>query len=226
MSDTTVPTPGQAAGTAPGSAPVPEQSVTTPAGEGTETPGQEGAEGKFITREEAAKLREDILNQARSYSDKGRVRVERAVEAVTYSVANLRALGQEITPDQEKAFQDAAVRKAMTEPEPVPAGQQPPQAEPQGPIDPEILAIQKDTGIELYDGDPELAAIDRSRGRRKFYQSIESACSAKKTRLASPTEPIQPISPASRVPAGGGPSSPNQSGRDYLQEAHKRTSHT
>jgi hypothetical protein len=216
---------GQAVGTAPGSAPVPDQPVT-PAGEGNEPTGQEEAKKGFITREEAEALRLEIINEARSYSDKGRVRVENAVKEVTNSVAALRNLGQAITPEQEKSLRDAAVQKAMIEPEPAPAGQAP-QAEPQGQVDPNILEIQKDKGIELFDGDPELALIDRTKSQLKFYKSVEAACEAKKARLASaPKEPIQPISPAARVPAGGGPSSPERTGRDYLQEAHKQTNHT
>ena len=201
MSEPTVSTPGQVAGTTPGSAPVPAQPAT-PAGNGTETAGQEGAESQYLTREEANKLREDILNESRSYSDKGRIRVEKAVQAATNSIAELRALGREITPAEEKELLAAATQKAMTTPEPAPDGTQPSQTAPQGQPDPEILAIQREAGVELYDGDPELDKLDRTHGIRKFYASVEVAANAKKARLAS--QPID-INPAARLPAVGSP---------------------
>jgi hypothetical protein len=49
--------------------------------------------------------------------------------------------------------------------------------------DPEIVAIQRDAGVDIYDQDPEVEMIDGSHGRRKFYESIEKAASAKRARL-------------------------------------------
>jgi hypothetical protein len=222
MSDTTVPTPGQAAGTAPGSAPAPAQSVT-PAGNGVETTGQNGATEGYITRAEAEKLRQDIINEARSYSDKGRVRVENAVKEVTNSVASLRNLGQAITPEQEKSLRDAAIQKAMIEPEPVLDGSAP-QAGPQEGIDPELLVIQRDAGIELFDGDPELAVLDRSGGAHKFYKSVEAALSAKKARLASQPPNPNPDVLSSRLPPSGSPAPViAASAQDYWSKAYKKT---
>lgn len=226
MSEPTVPTPGQVVGTTPESTPVPNQPVTTPVGAEKETPGQEGEKSEFLTHAEAARLKDEIISKAYSYADRGRDRALNAVKEVTNSVASLRGLGQAITPEQEKSLKDAAIQKVMTEPEPAPDGQAP-QAEPQGQVDPSILDIQREKAIELFDNDPEVATLDRSHGAHKFYRSVEAACEAKKTRLAASAEPIQPISPSARVPGGGGgPSSPEHSGRDYLQEAHKQTSHT
>jgi len=221
MSETTVPTPGQAEGTAPGSAPVPPLPVT-PGSEGTEAAGQEGAKEGYLTREEAKALEERVLNQARSYSDKGRVRVENAVKDVTNAIATFRQTGQQITPEQEKAMKDAAIQKAMTEPEPAPAGDQPPQAAPQGQIDPEVLAIQTEMGVALAEGDPELAQVDRAHGIRKFYSSVTAACEAKKTRLAS--QPIEPAgTAASRLPpAGSAATVVAKNAQQYWDKAYKK----
>jgi hypothetical protein len=49
--------------------------------------------------------------------------------------------------------------------------------------DPEIVAIQKEAGVDIYDQDPEVSMIDGSHGRRKFYESVEKAASAKRARL-------------------------------------------
>lgn len=44
------------------------------------TPGQaDQAQPQYLTRQEAEKLAQDILNQIRSYVDKGRVRAEKAI---------------------------------------------------------------------------------------------------------------------------------------------------
>jgi hypothetical protein len=230
MSNESTLTPGQAVGTAPGSDPVPDQSATTPAGEGNESASQEGVKGEFLTRAEAEAMialgKQEAIAAAYTRVDQSEKRAKTAVQEVRKAVEVSNAAGHQIAPEVAKQMEQTAVQKAMTEPEPAPAGQAP-QAEPQGQVDPNILEIQKDKGIELFDGDPELALIDRTKSQLKFYKSVEAACEAKKARLASaPKEPIQPISPAARVPAGGGPSSPERTGRDYLQEAHKQTNHT
>ena len=191
MSDETVLPSGQVVGTTPGEAPV----IQEPAG-------QEEVKPEFLTRAEAATLEAKILNEARSYADKGRVRVEKAVSAVTEAVAVMRQHGQEISPEQEKALTAEATRKAMVEPEPTPVTGQPAQAgQAQGQADPEILAIQTEKGVQLFDGDPEVAMIDRTKGLRKFYASLENALEAKKQRLASQPQ-LQNI-PASRLPVLG-----------------------
>jgi hypothetical protein len=183
-------TPGQVAPVTPGEAPA----------QSAEPTGQEGAKPEFLTRAEAEKLREDILKETRSYADKGRVRVEKAVSEVTKAVETLRAHGQVVTPEQEKALKDEATRKAITEPEPQAA----PQGQPQ--VDPEIVTIQKNAGVDLYDGDPELATLDRDHGILAFYKSVEAAALAKKARLASTPEPTNPNP---RLPPAGSPPSGN-----------------
>ena len=72
----TSPTPRPAEETAPGSTP-------------EEPTGSEGAKPSYITRAEAAKLEEDILNQVRSYSDKGRARAEKALQELIQEVAQM-----------------------------------------------------------------------------------------------------------------------------------------
>jgi hypothetical protein len=186
-------TSGQVAGTTQGTAPAPQ---------GAEQTSQQEAKPEFLTRAEAEALKAEILNQARSYADKGRVRVEKSVQAVTNSIAQMRSLGKEITPAEEKQLIATATQKAMTEPDPEPAGTSP-QGEPQVQIDPRIMAFQQAAGVELYDGDPELTTLDRSHTEKEFFVSLQKALTAKATRLAaSPNEP-EPSNPAARLPASG-----------------------
>ena len=76
--------------------------------------------------------------------------------------------------------------------------------------DPEIVAIQKQAGVDIYDQDPEVQMIDGNHGRRNFYASIEKAASAKRARLNG--------EPDERVP---------ETGRAYdawTRKLHKPTS--
>jgi hypothetical protein len=93
--------------------------------------------------------------------------------------------------------------------------------ESQGGIDPELTVIQRESGVDLFDSDPEISSIDRSHGKLGFYKSVEQACQKKLERQASENQPDSPASPSSRVPGQGRTSSPSKSGRDYLEESHR-----
>lgn len=226
MSPEQTPTPGQPAGT--GQAINPPTAAPTA---GTESGGQGGVKGEIPTRAEVEAMVEGAEKRAIAAAykriDQGRERVDKAVKAVADSVALLRASGKEITPAEEKTLKDAAAQKAANEPEPppTPEGQLPPQAE--GPTivsDPEILAIQQEHGVELYDGDPELSMLKRDKGMRAWYKSIEDAVIAKKTRQASQPENL--TNPASRsAPVGNPPMgiTPEMSAHDaWSRVEHKK----
>jgi hypothetical protein len=120
--------------------------------------------------------------------------------------------------------QDTPEGQKFTEPEYSGQGSQ---AEPPMQIDPVFVEIMQESGIELFDGDPELATLDWTQGKHKLCKSIEAACEAKKARLTSTTkEPIQPNLPAAHKPANGGSSGSEKKGYDYLRGAHERTSRT
>jgi hypothetical protein len=68
--------------------PVTKQSVT-PAGKVKEMTSQKEAKPVFITHEEAERWAQDILDQVRSYSDKGRARTEKTILELTQKIANL-----------------------------------------------------------------------------------------------------------------------------------------
>jgi len=187
---------GQPAGTGEGESPAPES--------GAELTGQKEAEGKYLTRAEAAALEERLLNQSRSYADKGRVRLQKELDSVSAYIEQAKILGKEVSPAEQKTLRDAAVQRSLIDAEP-PTEPQTPGAQPQVQLDPEIARIENTVGVHLYDGDPELSKIDRTQGLTEFYTSVKAAAAAKKARLSSSNP--EPSSPSSRVPAEGTPSS-------------------
>jgi len=74
------------------------------------------------------------------------------------------------------------------------------QADQQQPqVDPELLAIQKEAGAELLDGDPEISSLIYDKGSYAFYKSVEAAAEAKKQRLA-PLAPLPDETPTTQLP--------------------------
>lgn len=202
-----------------------EQPSGTPVGEPQQQASQQEADKTPISRAEALKMQQETLRQAQSYADKGRVRVEKAVASTQAAIDQMRNLGQQVTPDQEKTLLETAARKAMTEPEaepqaqPVQAGSGQPAAA--DPIMSEVLKMQKDAGVELFDTDPEVAKIVRNEGLAAYFKSVEAALAAKKARTSK--QPNQPAAEGFHSAVSGSASeAPVSSAHEAWKKAYKK----
>lgn len=210
---------------------------TTPAAQVDATTGQAPAttepvsqEPKFLTLEEAEAWKSDILNQAKSYSDKGRVALKKQVDAVEATIKNAEKFGAPIPPEVQATMREKARQVAENEPlddEPVPPEVTPEQAQKTAQeLYAHDLKMQGKYDVpEFEHNDPEMKMIKVTGNIAADKASIEAAYQAKKNRLSStPQTPIAeaPVSAGVRVGGtiGTKPNVP-KSGKGYLEDAFK-----
>lgn len=185
-------------GQAPAPAPAEEQLVNTPAGEGQEPGSSEEQEPKLITLEDAkALVRQEVgdaENRMRSYSDKGRIRAEKAADEAKQMVEQMRGYGREISDEEEaqiiatakeKAEEDAYSAEGDDTETPAPA-----QAEVSAQYVAENLGahdlrMQGKYGITLDPGDPETKDFTITGDPEKDKANVDAMYAAKAARLSS-----------------------------------------
>ena len=213
--------------------------IPTPAAQVDATTGQAqtpiepvSSEPQFLTREEAETWKNDILNQAKSYSDKGRIALKKQVDAVESTIKNAEKFGAPIPPEAQAAMREKARIVAETEPlddEPVLIQDQTPE-QAQATAN-ELYAYDlkmqgKFDVDEFTDADPEVAMIKVTGNVAADKATIEAAYLAKKNRLSStPQAQVAEVAiPAAGVRVGGPiGTKPNvpKSAKGYLEEAFK-----
>jgi len=186
-------------------------------------------EPKYFTQEDAAKLRQEILNEARSYSDKGRVNLQKQLAAVEDTIKNAAKFGKPISAEDQAAMRKAAEVVAAT----TPIDDDPAQIPEQTPEQAEKVArelyafdlrMQGKHGVdEFTEKDPEISMIKVTGNIEADKATIEAAYLAKKNRLSStPQAPIAEVTTAAGVRVGGtfkAPSNVVKTARGYLEEA-------
>jgi len=196
---------GQSADAAPVAQGSEEKPVTPP-----QAPvGQQEATPQYITREEAEKLKQDILNDARSYSDKGRVKLQKAMADVEQAVATMRGLGREISDEDVRKMRTEAASKAMATAEDDTA---------QDPAAPRVtlqydqneylaegFRLEGKHGVTVEQGDPEMSMIKITGNKGTDLKNLQDAFAAKAKRMSqtSTTETNQETpatGSAARVP--------------------------
>lgn len=210
---------------------VPAAQVDATTGQAPVTPEPASEEPKFFTQSDAAKLKQEILNEARSYSDKGRMNLKKQVDAVEATIQNAEKFGAPISPEVQATMREKAKIVAATEPlddEPVtPQAQTPEQAQQ---VAQELYAhdlkMQGKFGVdEFTEADPEIKMIKVTGNVAADKATIEAAYLAKKNRLSStPQTPIAEVATPAGVRVGGTiGTKPNvpKSARGYLEEAFK-----
>jgi hypothetical protein len=216
------PAPGQAQGT----------EVLPPAATVPPAPPSQTTEPQFFTHEEAQALEERILNQAKSYSDKGRVALKKQLDAVETAIKTAETLGKPFSDaDKIELRQKAriAAETSLTEGE---LGSTPPETVEQAQaavsaLYAHDLKMQGKYGIELVLGDPEVTALKLTGILATDKVAIEAAFTAKRDRLASPQN-IQTqeasTSAGVRVPSTPGmkPAEIAKNAREYWHKAHTK----
>ena len=194
------------------------------------TPEPVSQEPKFLTLEQAETWKNEILNQAKSYSDKGRIALKKQVDAVEATIKNAEKFGAPIPPEVQASMREKARQVAENEPledEPVLPELTPEQSQK---VSQELYAhdlkMQGKFDVpEFEQNDPEIKLIKVTGNIAADKASIEAAYLAKKNRLSSTTQtPIveAPVSAGVRVGGNIG-TKPNveRTGKGYLEEAFK-----
>jgi hypothetical protein len=168
---------------------------------------------EYLTKEEfEARLEaalSDRFKRVQSFVDKSNdtvlKKVQADLQAITTAFDLQRKAGMAVTAEQENAAKQQVLMKALSEggsvvekPEPATAAGQPPAqgrpapAEPAvDPITAEALNMMRTAGVEIEDGDPEIALIKQD-SPYAFLKSIETAIAAKRERLNVPPENLIP----------------------------------
>ena len=210
-------------------APASQVDATTPTAPVTPEPTKQ--EPQFLTREEAEAWKSDILNQAKSYSDKGRINLQKQMAAVNETIANAAKFGKPISAEDQAAMRKQAEVVAAT----VPLDDEPGQIPEQTPEQAQAIAQElyahdlkmqgKHDVAEFTEADPEIKMIKVTGNVAADKPTIEAAYLAKKNRLSStPQTPIAEVATPAGVRVGGTiGTKPNvpKSARGYLEEAFK-----
>lgn len=145
---------------------------------------------EYVTRADAERMVQDALNQARSYADKGRVKLQQKMQEVEAAIQTAERYGKPLT-DEEKATLRQNAQAAALKDEPEDA------AQPAGEPDPAMieyastelyahdLKMQGKFGFELTGTDPEARTIKITGEREADRKAVEAAYQAKAGRLAS-----------------------------------------
>ena len=145
-----------------------------------------------------AKVKDEVTREARSYADRGRVRVEQAVKDTQASIKNMRGLGQEISDDKEETLISKARSNALVEPtsEQVLEDMTPEQRQDYEystqTLGRHDLIMQGKYGTELLPEDPEAKSLEITGDATKDLASVESAYKAKTERLNSESNSNNP----------------------------------
>jgi len=203
------------------------QPVEQPVGGGEQPVEQTEQTPEYVTRADAERMMQEALNQARSYADKGRVRVENAVNEVRQSVETMRNLGREISDEEAATLEATAVRKAMTATEDEPARPTPAQAQEaqyvQNNLYEHSLMMQGKYGVSVLPTDPEAKMMRITGDPEQDKAAVEAMYKAKASRQAAsgqqPPEQVTTTSAAVRVPSNGGnaPAGIAENSREYWE---------
>lgn len=197
---------GQGQGQAPEAAPTEQAQGTT-----TE-------QSEFVTRAEAQRVAdaaaEAALRKAQSMFDRGRDGILKKVQSdlatIAETIERQRAIGVEVTPEQEEAMKSRVLARALDEPvatdaaSPAKTAPQPEAAqETLDPVSAEALGMMQAAGVTIEDDDPEFGQIVQT-SPYAFLKSVEAAIAAKQERLALP-----PAGRVAGVPGAAGVASSN-----------------
>jgi hypothetical protein len=186
-------------------------------GEGSQTTSQQPAEGgsnvepgqetapEFLTRAEAERLKEDILRQTQSLTDKAASRMDKRLNEELQKFNDVIAMQREngipITPQQEsdlrlKIYDKVLKESAQSQSQGQLGASIPNQSTPTLP--PEVAAqaqlvndmtedVFKEIGVVVEPNDPEAEMVDQS-SPTAFLKSIRVAAEKKKQRVSTPAE--------------------------------------
>jgi hypothetical protein len=174
--------PGDGSGTSPENAPQ----------------GERPAEQEYLTKADALKLIQSMVDKSSSRIDKRIAEVREQVGALTpEQETTLRAkLAAEPEPTQPAA-QDANAQP----------GQAAPTSEATNPALDAAFALMEKKGIIIGDDDPELKLIDVN---SPTAEQVEKAIAAKARRLSNPADPARAPLGAGNMPAASAPKTPRQ----------------
>jgi hypothetical protein len=184
---------------------------------------------QYVTPDQLKAMRDQTLSTVQSMISKSEAGVKTRMSAFEASLANMKSLGQQFTPDQETALRAQAYSKAIAEEQPAAApGGEPVQGTQQAaamdPVQLEAQRIQQESGVMLLDGDPEIPDIVYNQGQYAYLKSVEAAVQKKKLRIASnPSEQLRADS-AARLPNSGAPApaAPANSANEYWKRAYDK----
>lgn len=181
------------------------QTASQPPAEGSgNVESGKGAQPEFLTREEAERLKEDILRQTQSLTDKAASRMDKRLAEELKKIDDVvkiqRESGITITPQQESDLRRTAYDKVLKETTQEPQGQLntvtpnpsiqtlPPEVVAQAQLANEIAQdIFEELGVTVEDKDPEASMVDMS-SPKAFVNSIRVAAEKKKQRVSTPVE--------------------------------------
>jgi hypothetical protein len=217
MSDTNDITSGQGAGK-PGGEPVIEQSAI-PAGEETQSPGQQEVKSELITREEALRIAQEAAEiayrKAQSYSDALRNNVQKKLAEVEKVIETAKRYGKELSADEADAMRAKAYQEAIqspTSPEP-PAGVEPlpaswEEAALRDPVNAQAYGIQKALGVFIEPDDPGADKLANITDPKIYLETILRLASEKakasRTNKQSNNTNAESSDPTARIPSGNG----------------------
>jgi hypothetical protein len=139
---------------------------------------------------------------------------KRIKQEVTKKVAALQSVNITPTQEQLQKLTDVATAEVLgeqsqdvlkTQPAQGEKAQEQPKREQQTAIDPVTqmaLEYMMQTGVELVEGDPELAIIQKTENAVEFLTAVKAAVDAKKARLAQGRLPLTGGNNASNIPLG------------------------
>lgn len=180
-----------------------EQGVGTP----SELPDGQAVK---LDDEQLKQVADQVWLQAQSYVDRrDRERDERVnqrFEQLESLWKQQEDLGHPVPPDVKERMKNQAVQDAIrTQPQtgkPEVANQQPPQQQPQDPINQAAFEMMQKAGVQILPNDPETQQLDFS-SPGAYLSSMSEALNAKKARLGQapqqPAQPQQPMNPAARL---------------------------
>jgi hypothetical protein len=193
---------------------------------GTEQPSPQ--QSQYLTLEDAAKLKQDILNEARSYSDKGRVALKKQMDAVEATIKTAEQFGKPFSEQDKNDLRQKARIAAEIDPTASETATAPVQTEEQAQqaardLYAHDLKQQGRFGFELEPTDPEMKLLTIIGNPDADKATIERAFQAKKDRLSSTPQTTEaPTNAGVRV--GVTPQSAPvtiKTGKGYLEEAFK-----
>ena len=184
-----------------GGEPSPKSSQGIPQGSPTLEKGHAEPANEYLTRQEAQSLKEDILRQTQSLTDKAASRIDKAIseklQSVNETIKLQREAGVEITPQQEIAIRQRVYDDVLSKPDqsvnPQAVAQQKPVNEREiaaqaaaAVIDRMAQKIFDSTGVEVNKDDPEAEMIDQS-SPEEFLDSLRKAAEKKAARVNTPS---------------------------------------
>jgi len=183
---------------------------------------------RYLTVEEADRLREEILSRAQSHTDKTIGRLQEQLRVLKDTVEMQRKSGIEITPEQERNLRLSMIDQVLSNKpeEPQPSTQPAP---PGGrgaevhPINYEAARLFKEYGFAIEENDPEAGEILQGGKPEEWLDSIKKALDKKEERItqrrAKRQEPVR--TPTTAGVQGAPTTSQEALMAQYKQQAKK-----